>query len=89
MKDEKALIRSRCLDAGINKPEHRLALQDALEYPNDWGLIEQFGRDFSLHSLDEVPIIGNHGDADDDKISILETITFKGLLLLRGCANPI
>lgn len=43
-KDEKALIRSRCLNAGINEPDHRLALQNALvvakivrfEYPNDW-----------------------------------------------------
>lgn len=43
-KEEKALIRSRCLDAGINEPDHRLALQNALvvakivrfEYPNDW-----------------------------------------------------
>lgn len=43
-KDEKTLIRSRCLDAGYNEPDHRLALQNALvvakivrfEYPNDW-----------------------------------------------------
>lgn len=43
-KDEKAVIRSRCLEASINEPDHRLALQNALviakivrfEYPNEW-----------------------------------------------------
>ena len=54
-KDEKALIRSRCLEAGINEPDRRLALQNALvvakivrfEYPHEWcGL-----RNFKSHSL--------------------------------------
>jgi len=43
-KEEKALIRSRCLDSGIQEPDHRLALQNALvvakitrfEFPQDW-----------------------------------------------------
>lgn len=43
-KEEKALIRSRCLDSGIQEPDHRLALQNALviakitrfEFPHDW-----------------------------------------------------
>ena len=43
-KDEKALIRSRCLQSGINEVDRRLALQNALfvakivrhEYPTDW-----------------------------------------------------
>lgn len=43
-KDEKLLIRSRCLDAGLNEPDSRLVLQNALiiakivrfEYPLDW-----------------------------------------------------
>lgn len=43
-KDEKTLIRSRCLEAGISEPENGLALQNALvvakiirfEYPNEW-----------------------------------------------------
>ncbi|KAI9838840.1 MAG: hypothetical protein M1819_004046 [Sarea resinae] len=43
-KDEKALIRSRLLDSGINEEDPRLALQNALvvakivryEFPNDW-----------------------------------------------------
>ena len=43
-KEEKALIRSRCLESGVNEPDHRLALQNAIvvakiirfEYPNDW-----------------------------------------------------
>ena len=43
-KEEKALIRSRCLESGINEPDHRLALQNALaiakitrfEFPHDW-----------------------------------------------------
>jgi hypothetical protein len=52
-KDEKTLIRSRCLDAGINEPDHRLALQNALvvakivrfEYPNDWSVyLPRFGK---------------------------------------------
>ena len=45
-KEEKAVIRSRCIDAGINEPDHRLALQNALvvakivrfEYPNEWSV---------------------------------------------------
>ena len=43
-KEEKALIRSRCLEAGFREEDHRLALQNALfvakivrlEYPHDW-----------------------------------------------------
>ena len=43
-KDEKDIIRSRCLDSGLQEPDHRLALQNALviskivrfEYPHDW-----------------------------------------------------
>ncbi|MCJ1436845.1 hypothetical protein MMC27_006227 [Xylographa pallens] len=43
-KEEKALIRSRCLDSGINEPDRRLALQNALviakvtrfDFPHDW-----------------------------------------------------
>ena len=43
-KDEKALIRSRCLESGINEADHRLALQNAVfvakivryEFPSDW-----------------------------------------------------
>ena len=43
-KDEKALIRSRCLESGINEVDRRLALQNALfvakivrhEFPADW-----------------------------------------------------
>lgn len=43
-KEEKARIRSRCLESGVNEPDHRLALQNAIvvakiirfEYPHDW-----------------------------------------------------
>ena len=43
-KEEKTLIRSRCLESGIIEPDHRLALQNALviakitrfEFPHDW-----------------------------------------------------
>lgn len=43
-KDEKDLIRSRCLNSGINEPDRRLALQISIviakitrhEYPHDW-----------------------------------------------------
>ena len=43
-KEEKALIRSRCLEYGINETDYRLALQNALlvakiarlEFPHDW-----------------------------------------------------
>ena len=43
-KEEKTLIRSRCLEAGINEADHRLALQNAVfvakiiryEFPTDW-----------------------------------------------------
>jgi hypothetical protein len=43
-KDEKALIRSRCLECSIGEPDHRLALQNAIviakitrfEFPHDW-----------------------------------------------------
>ena len=43
-KEEKDLIRSRCIDCGTNEPDPRLALQNALmiakiirfEYPTDW-----------------------------------------------------
>ncbi|MCJ1287281.1 hypothetical protein MMC26_006629 [Xylographa opegraphella] len=43
-KEEKTLIRSRCLDSGINEPDRRLALQNALviakitrfDFPHDW-----------------------------------------------------
>ena len=43
-KDEKALIRSRCLDSGINEADHRLALHNAVfvakivryEFPSEW-----------------------------------------------------
>ena len=43
-KEEKALIRSRCLELGVSEPDHRLALHNAIviskiarfEYPHDW-----------------------------------------------------
>ena len=43
-KEEKALIRSRCLESGINEPNPHLALQNALvtakitrfEFPHEW-----------------------------------------------------
>ena len=43
-KEEKSLIRSRCISAGIQEPDQRLALQNALvvakivryDYPHDW-----------------------------------------------------
>ena len=43
-KEEKAVIRSRCLDSILNEPDHRLALQSSLvmakitrfEFPHDW-----------------------------------------------------
>ena len=43
-KEEKAVIKSRCLEYGINEANHRLALQNALlvakivrhEFPNEW-----------------------------------------------------
>ena len=43
-KEEKALIRSRCLESGINEATHQLALQNALvtakiirlEFPHEW-----------------------------------------------------
>ena len=43
-KDERALIRSRCIESGISEPDRRLALQNALvvakitrlEFPHDW-----------------------------------------------------
>ena len=43
-KEEKTLIRSRCLEAGVNEADHRLALQNAVfvakivryEFPSDW-----------------------------------------------------
>lgn len=43
-RDEKALIRSRCLESGFNEPDHRIALQNAvmiakivrIDYPQDW-----------------------------------------------------
>jgi transcription termination factor NusB len=43
-KEEKALIRSRCLEYTVREPDHRLALQNALiiakiirfEFPHDW-----------------------------------------------------
>ena len=43
-KDVKVIIRQRCLQSGLNEPDHRLALQNAIivskivrfEYPHDW-----------------------------------------------------
>ena len=43
-KEEKALLKSRCLESGINEADHRLALQNAIltarivryEFPHDW-----------------------------------------------------
>ena len=43
-KEEKTMIRSRCLEAGVNESDHRLALQNAVlvakivryEFPSDW-----------------------------------------------------
>lgn len=43
-KDVKRVIRERCLQSGVNEPDHRLALQNAIivskvvrfEYPHDW-----------------------------------------------------
>lgn len=51
-KDEKVHIRSRCLDAGINEPDQRLVLQNALiiakiirfEYPLDWWVFCHIGK---------------------------------------------
>lgn len=65
-KDEKDLIRSRCLESGINEPDKRLALQISIviakitryEYPHDWpnvldSILEQLqhSSDITLSSL--------------------------------------
>lgn len=97
MKDGKALIRSRCLEAGISKPEHQSTLQKALvvarivclEYPHRWRLIKQFGRNLSLHSLEEVSIIGDHGHTDEDETSVLGMITFNVCFCRRVCKNVL
>lgn len=54
-----------------------------------WKLIKDFGETFGLHSLDHLSKIGDHGDADDEETQVLETMTLKGLLILRGCAKMI
>ena len=54
-----------------------------------WTLIKQFGQTFGLHSFDQASRVRGHGDADDDNSSVMETMTLKGLLLLRGCARMV
>ena len=54
-----------------------------------WNLIKKFGQTFGLHSFDHLSQIGDHGDADDDQTPVMETMTLKGLLLLRGCAKMV
>ncbi len=54
-----------------------------------WKLIKQFGQTFGLHSIDGFSKIGDHGDVNDDEAPVTETMTLKGLLLLRGCAKMV
>ncbi|KAL8831886.1 MAG: hypothetical protein Q9191_000599 [Dirinaria sp. TL-2023a] len=54
-----------------------------------WALIKQFGQTFGLHSFDQASRVRAHGDADDDYSPMMETMTLKGLLLLRGCARMV
>ena len=54
-----------------------------------WDLIKQFGQTFGLHSFDQSSKIGDTGDADDEQTPVMETMTLKGLLLLRGCAKMV
>ena len=54
-----------------------------------WTLIKQFGQTFGLHSFDQASRVRNHGDADDENCPLMETMTLKGLLLLRGCARMV
>ena len=54
-----------------------------------WNLAKQFGQGFGLHSFDHLSKIGDHGDADDETTPVLETMSLKGLLLLRACSKMV
>lgn len=54
-----------------------------------WKLIKQFGQTFGVHNFDDFSEIGDYGDANDDVAPVTETMTLKGLVLLRACAKMV
>ena len=54
-----------------------------------WRLIFQFSKTFGSQTPTPMAKIGHDGDADEEKPVILEELSLKGLLLLRGCLKMV
>ena len=54
-----------------------------------WSLIFRFSKTFGSQTPLPTEKIGHDGDADEEKPGILEELSLKGLLLLRGCLKMV
>ena len=54
-----------------------------------WGLIVQFGQTFGSQTPLTSASIDTDGDLDEKDMPVMEEITLKGLLLLRGCLKMV
>lgn len=55
-----------------------------------WALIRQCGETYGSHtSISSAAKIGAHGDADPERVPLLERISLKGLLILRACSKMV
>ena len=78
------------LDMAKSHPAGFALLRDSSGLAQDyWRAIKQFGETFGSQSAISITKTSNHGDADEEDISVLENISLKGLLLLRACVRMI
>lgn len=54
-----------------------------------WRLVFRFSKTFGSQTPTPTAKIGNDGDADEEEPAILEALSLKGLLLLRGCLKMV
>ena len=54
-----------------------------------WSIIFRFSKSFGSQTPTPAAKIGYEGDADEEKPAILEELSLKGLLLLRGCLKMV
>ncbi len=54
-----------------------------------WRLVFRFGKTFGSQTPTPAAKIGHDGDADEEGPAILEELSLKGLLLLRGCLKMV
>lgn len=54
-----------------------------------WRLVFRFSKTFGSQTPTPTASIGHDGDADEERPAILEELSLKGLLLLRGCLKMV